>query len=108
MNVGFKAWEAYLYMLEHEDFNELTYYRSLAPRFPEWKTELEIAVDALDECSKYGGFLWSRGIGWEEAGLEKFRSKDERKILADEGQKAMRKDMEAVEQFEKILKNENK
>ena len=47
--------------------------------------------------------MWSQGIDWEGAGLEKFRSKEGRKILADEGRKAMQKDMEAVEQFEKIL-----
>jgi len=131
-NVGFAAWEAYLHMLEHEDLSELSpekvidilgqycdglcqiwgrygglpYYRSLALRFPEWKTELEIAIDALDECSKYGGFLWSRGIGWEGEALEKFRDSAVRKILADEGRKAMQKDMEAVQQFEKILKKE--
>lgn len=132
MNVGFAAWKEYLYMLEHENLSEsssekvndilgqycdglcqiwgrnggLPYYRSLASRFPEWKGELEIAINALDECSKYGGFLWSQGIGWKGAGLEKFRSKDGRKILADEGRKAMQKDMEAIEQFEKILKKE--
>jgi len=132
-NVGFAAWEAYLHMLEHEDLSELPtekvadilgqycdglcqiwgrnsglpYYRLLVERFPEWKTEIEIAINALDECSKYGGFLWSQGIGWEGAGLEKFRSKDGRKILADEGRKAMQKDMEAMQQFEKILKKEN-
>ncbi len=129
MITGFAAWEEYLRMLEHEDLSEyssekvndilgqycdglcqiwgrnggLPYYRSLASRFPEWKTELEIAINALDECSKYGGFLWSQGIGWEGVGLEKFCSKDGRKILADEGRKAMQKDMEAIEQFEKIL-----
>ena len=132
MNVGFAAWEAYLSMLEYEDLSELSpeevndilgqycdglcqvwgrngglpYYRSIAARFPEWKPELEIAIDALDECSKYGGFLWSQGIGWEGEGLEKFRSKDGRKILADEGRKAMQKDRTATEQFEKILKKE--
>ena len=132
INVGFAAWEAYLHMLEHEDLSELPpekvgdilgqycdglcqiwgrngglpYYRSLAERFPEWKNELGIAICALDECSKYGGFLWSQGVGWEGAGLEKFRSKEARKILSDEGRKAMLKDMEAIEQFEAILKKE--
>lgn len=129
MLTGFAAWEEYLCMLEHEDLSGLPseqinnilgqycdglcqiwgrngglpYYRSLAGRFPEWKAELEIAINALDECSKYGGFLWSQDIGWEGAGLEKFRSKDGRKILADEGREAMQKDMEVIEQFEKIL-----
>ena len=132
MNVGFAAWESYLYMLEHEDLNALPsekvndilgqycdglcqiwgrngglpYYRSLTECFPEWKPELEIAINALDECSKYGRFLWTQGIGWEGAGLEKFRSKDGRKILADEGRMAMQKDMEAIEQFKKILRKE--
>jgi hypothetical protein len=119
-------------MLEHEDLSDFTsekvndalgqycdglcqiwgrngglpYYRSLAERFPDWKTELETAIDALDECSKYGGFLWTQGIGWEGTGLEKFRSKKVRKILADEGRKAMQKDIEAIEQFERILQKE--
>ena len=131
-HVGFAAWEAYLHMLEHEDLSELLpeqvnnilgqycdglcqiwgrngglpYYRSLVERFPEWKSELDIAIDALDKCAKYGGFLWSQGIGWEGAGLEKFRSKEGRKILADEGRNAMANDMVAIEQFEKILKKE--
>ena len=81
IKVGFSAWEAYLHMLEHEDLSELpsekvadilgqycdglcqiygrqsglSYYTSLASRFPQWKSELETAVEALDECSKYGG-----------------------------------------------------
>lgn len=132
MNVGFAAWEAYLYMIENEDLSVLSphelnnilgqycdglcqiwgrngglpYYRSLSERFPQWKTELEIAINALDECSKYGGFLWSQGIGWEGESLEKFRSRNMRKLLADEGRKAMQNDMIAFEQFEKILANE--
>jgi hypothetical protein len=40
----------------------------------------QIENDFVDKCSKYGGFLWSQGIGWEGAGLENFRSKDGRKI----------------------------
>jgi len=133
---GETAWEAYLSMLEHEDLSALPlsdgkyslnnylgvycdglcqiwerhaalpYYRSLAEKYPEWRDELEIAVAALDECSKYGGFLWSQGITFEGEGLEKFRDPATRKILADEGRKAMQKDMEAIEQFEKILEKE--
>ena len=133
MLVGFAAWDAYLDMLENEDLSRLSndevgdilgqycdglcqiwgrnsglaYYRSVSGRFPEWKTELETAAAALDACANYGGFLWSQGIGWVGDGLEKFRSKDGRKILADEGRRAMQKDREAVEQFEKILEKEN-
>lgn len=84
----------------------LDYYRSLAEKHPEWREELETAVAALDECSKYGGFLWTQGFAFEGEGLEKFRDPAARKILADEGRKAMRKDMEAIEQFEKILEKE--
>lgn len=134
MLIGFAAWDAYLDMLEHEDLGGLSndevgdilgkycdglcqiwgrnsglaYYRSVAERFPEWKTELETAVAALDICANYGGFLWSQGIGWEGEGLEKFRSKEGRKILAEEGRRAMQKDKEAIEQFEKILEKENR
>ena len=85
----------------------LPYYRSLAERYPEWREELEAAVAALDACADYGGFLWSQGFTIDDAGYEKFRDPAARKILADEGRRAMQKDMEAVEQFEKILKKEN-
>jgi len=84
----------------------LDYYRSLADKYPEWREELNIAVAALDECSKYGGFLWGQGFSFEGEGLAKFREPAARKILADEGRKAMQKDIEAIEQFEKILEKE--
>ena len=84
----------------------LPYYRLLAEKYPEWREELNTAVVALDECSKYGGFLWTQGFAFEGEGLEKFRDPAARKILADEGRKAMHKDMEAIEQFEKILRKE--
>ena len=85
----------------------LPYYRSLAEKFPEWREELNAAVAALDVCADYGGFLWKHGFSLEkEPGLEKFRSPEGRKLLADEGRRAMQKDIEAIEQFEKILKKE--
>ena len=84
----------------------MDYYRSLAQNYPEWREELTIAVAVLDKCSEYAGFLWSQGFAFEGEGLEKFRDPAARKILADEGRKAMYKDMEAVEQFEKILQKE--
>ena len=130
--VGFAAWEAYLYDLETADFSQLSadevgisgrmgvycdglcqihgrkealpYYRSLAEKFPEWREELDIAVAALDACADYGGFIWQHVPGIQ--GGETFRDPAVRKILADEGRRAMQKDMEAIEQFEKILKKE--
>ena len=84
----------------------LDYYRLLAEKYPEWRKELNTAVAALDECSKYGGFLWTQWFSFDEKGYEKFRDPAARKILADEGRKAMHKDMEAIEQFEKILRKE--
>lgn len=81
----------------------LPYYHLLAERFPEWKDALETAIQALNECASYGGYLWSQGFTFDEAGFEKFRSHEARKILADAGREAMNKDILAVEQFEKIL-----
>jgi len=135
MRIGFAAWEAYLYDLETADFSGLTieevgisgrmgvycdglcqiygrkealpYYRALAEKFPEWCEELTAAVAALDACADYGGFLWSQGFTIDENGYEKFRDSAARKILADEGRRAMQKDMDAIEQFEKILAKEN-
>lgn len=133
---GFSAWNAYLHMLEYEDLSSLPldmgkdsvklrleiycdglcqiwqrhasldYLYSIAEKYPQWREEINIAAAALNECSKYAGFLWSQGFSFEGEGLEKFRNTAARKILADEGRKAMQKDMEAVEQFEKILKKE--
>jgi len=132
MKVGFAAWELYLHILEHDDFSELSvgevgrrmgiycdglcqiwgrngaldYYRSLLEKFPEWREELETAVAALDTCAKSAGFIWSQGFSTDDFETDKFRDPAKRKILADEGRKAMQKDMEAIEQFEKILKKE--
>lgn len=71
-----------------------------------WCDELNAAADALDDCSKYGGFLWTQGFSFDDSGYEKFRDPSARKILADEGRKAMNKDLEAIQQFEKILSKE--
>ncbi|HBL84679.1 MAG: hypothetical protein A2Y17_11135 [Clostridiales bacterium GWF2_38_85] len=84
----------------------LSYYRSLAGHFPEWSEELNIATEALEACASYGGYLWSQGFSFDVAGYEKFKTPEGRKILADAGCEAMKKDIEAVEQFEKILKKE--
>lgn len=133
---GAAAWEAYLHMLEHEDLSALPlsggkysvhnyfgvycdglcqvwerhaalpYYQALADKYPEWREELNVAIDALHDCSQYGGFLWSQGFAFEGEGLEKFRDPAARKILAEEGRRAMQKDMEAIGQFERILRRE--
>ena len=84
----------------------LSYYRSLAEKFLEWQPALDTAIAALEACANYGGFLWGAGFSFNEAGFEKFRTAEGRKILADAGQEAMEKDMEAVAQFEKILQKE--
>jgi len=127
--VGLAAWESFLYHLENDDFSNLSseevknrffiycdglcqinarksalpYYKHLAEQHPEWREHLEKAIVALDDCASYGGFLWSQGFTFDDAGFEKFRSLQERKILADAGREAMQKDLYAVTQFEKIL-----
>lgn len=127
--VGLAAWESFLRHLEQDDFSQLPseevksrffiycdalcqidarkgalpYYRRLAGRFPEWRGRLEAAIQALADCAAYGGFLWGQGFTFDEAGFEKFRSPEARKVLADAGREAMEKDRFAVEQFEKLL-----
>lgn len=127
--VGLAAWESFLHHLEHDDFSLLSsedvkgrfgiycdtlcqiyarkgalpYYSYLAEQFPEWRNKLETAIQALDDCASYGGFLWGQGFTFDEAGIEKFRSPKAREILADAGREAMKKDKIAVEQFEKIF-----
>ncbi|MCL2545740.1 MAG: AraC family transcriptional regulator [Oscillospiraceae bacterium] len=130
--IGFNAWQAYLHDLESADFSALSadevgiegrmgvycdglcqiygrkealpYYRSLAEKFPEWQSELMIAIEALDECADYGGFIWKHVPG--VTGGETFRDPAVRKVLADEGRRAMGKEAEAIEQFVRILEKE--
>lgn len=90
----------------HARNGALPYYRSLAEKFPEWKVELDIAIQALEACSAYGGFLWKQGFTFDGEGFAKFKTAQARKILADAGRDAMEKDTVAVEQFEKILRKE--
>jgi AraC-like DNA-binding protein len=127
--VGLAAWESFLHHLEQDDFSQLTsedvksrffiycdalaqidarkgalpYYHHLAEQFPEWRNKLEPAIQALEDCASYGGFLWGQGFTFDDAGFEKFRSPEARKILAEGGREAMGKDLFAVVQFEKIL-----
>lgn len=129
--IGLAAWKSFLYHLEQDDFSELTseevktrffiycdalcqiyarngalpYYKYLADQFPEWRSELEKAVQVLERCASYGGFLWEQGFTFDDAGFEKFRSPEARKVLADAGHQAMLMDQLAVEQFEKILES---
>ena len=124
-------WESYLHDLEHDDFSpiddsesgrrfgiycdglcqiwarneSLAFYKDLAERYPEWREELLVAVDALDACSQYGGFVWTLGFTKENF-AEKFRDLAVRKALAEEGQRAMQKDMEAIVQFEAMVESE--
>ncbi|NPV79751.1 MAG: helix-turn-helix transcriptional regulator [Firmicutes bacterium] len=84
----------------------LPYYKRLVEKFPEWAQELNIAITAWQDCAGYGGYLWSQGFSFDDKGYEKFRSPEMRRILADEGRRAMKKEIEAIEQIEKILQKE--
>lgn len=127
--VGLAAWASFLHHLAKDDFSSLTpsqlkdrfiiycdalcqidarreplpYYRQLAGLFPQWKQALETASAAWEECASYGGFLWSRGFTFDQAGFEKFRSVEERAVLAEAGCAAMQQEEQAVKQIESIL-----
>lgn len=80
------------------------YCKELAEKYPEWCTELMAAADAWETCGRYAGFLWSLGLSFNDTGYEKFREPETRKILADEGRRAMELDRTAVNQIETILR----
>ncbi len=84
----------------------LPYYKRIAEAYPKWANEINAAISAWEKCAKYGGFLWSQGFSFDESGYKKFQDAAMRKILADEGRKAMYEDIEAVDQIEKILSKE--
>jgi AraC-like DNA-binding protein len=90
----------------HERSVVLPYYGAITDKYPQWKDELLQAIDAWRDCASYGGFLWSQGLSFSEEGFKKFRDPAIRKILADEGIRCMKKDMEAIEHIENILKME--
>ncbi|MCL2405796.1 MAG: helix-turn-helix transcriptional regulator, partial [Defluviitaleaceae bacterium] len=128
--VGFAAWESFLHDLEHDDFStiddsesgrrfgiycdglcqiwarneSLPFYIGLAQRYPGWQKELLAAADALEACAQYAGFVWSLGFTKDNFAV-KFRDSAIRKILADEGRKAMQYDRAAITQFEYIIQN---
>lgn len=130
--VGFAAWESYLHHLEHDDFSGLSfeevkarffiycdglcqifernqaldYYRALSEQFPEWREDLQTAIDKLKVCACYGGYLWEHGFTFDDPGFEKFRDPAARKMLAEAGREALRNDREAVALFESILRRE--
>ncbi|MEM3907824.1 MAG: hypothetical protein QXZ17_13365 [Nitrososphaerota archaeon] len=89
----------------HERGVALSYYKKLSDEVPEWRPELEQAISAWQECANYGGFLW-KYMSMDNAGLEKFRSLELRKTLADEGRRAMGKDIEAISHIKRILERE--
>lgn len=86
----------------YERHNVLPYYRSLAEKFPEWSDSLLPAVEAWEDCSSYGGYLW-KYMGMNNEGLEKFRTPELRKILATEGYRCREKDKEAIGWIDKLL-----
>jgi len=89
----------------YERHNVLPYYRNLAALFPEWAENLHHAIDAWEDCTSYGGYLW-KYMGMNDEGLEKFRTPELRKILATEGYRCMEKDKEAIGYIEKLLAKE--
>ena len=89
----------------HERGIALPYYTRLAEIVPQWSSELNSAIDAWRECASYGGYLWNH-LTMDDAGYEKFRTPQIRKILADEGRRCMRKDIEAVGYIQKLLEKQ--
>jgi len=89
----------------HERGVALHYYQYLAEKYPEWQIHLLPAIAAWKECSAYGGFLW-KYVTMDPKGYEKFTDPAIRKILADEGRRSMKKDREAIEHIEELLKHE--
>lgn len=86
----------------HERGVALPFYRKLAESVPEWADDLKPAIEAWKECSEYGGFLWQH-MSNDDSGLEKFRTPELRKVLADEGYRSMEKDIAAIEHIENLL-----
>ncbi len=86
----------------HERGAALPFYERMAREYPECAKPLGEAIDAWRACSVYGGFLWSH-LTMDEAGFIKFADPKIRKILADEGRRAMELDRRAVEAVRGLL-----
>lgn len=81
----------------------VSFYRKLAGRYPQWSDHLLSAVAAWEACAQYGGFLWKQGLSFDAAGFERFGSPEIRKVLAEQGRKAMEQDMQAVNHIRQII-----
>lgn len=86
----------------HERGIAVPYWEKLAEQAPEWRTELSAAIDAWKQCATYGGFLWKH---MRMSDMDKFRTPELRKILADEGRRCMQKDSEAIAHVERLLES---
>ncbi len=86
----------------HERSAALQFHERMASAYPEWAQPLNEAIDAWRACSEYGGFLW-KYLAMNEAGYVKFADPAIRKVLADEGRRAMELDRQAVEAVRTLL-----
>ncbi len=80
----------------------LPYWESVHTENPDWAEPIAEAIDAWRACAQYGGFLWKH-LTNDEAGFRKFADPAIRKILADEGRRAMALDQAAVAAIRKLL-----
>jgi hypothetical protein len=86
----------------HERGVALPYWEKVRAENPDWAEPIAEAMDAWRACAAYGGFLWNH-LTMDEAGYRKFADPGVRKILAEEGHRAMELDRKAVEAIGKIL-----
>lgn len=87
----------------HERGVALPFWERMKAENPDWVEPLSEAIEAWRACSAYGGFLWKH-LTMNEAGYLKFADPAVRKILADEGRRAMALDRKAVEAVEKMIR----
>lgn len=80
----------------------LPYWENVLKENPDWAEPISAAMDAWRACAQYGGFLWKH-LTNDEAGFGKFAEPATRKILADEGRRAMELDKKAVAAIGKLL-----
>lgn len=87
----------------HERGVALPFWERMKAKNPDWAEPLGEAIEAWRACAAYGGFLWKH-LTMNEAGYQKFADPGIRRILAEEGRRAMALDRKAVEAVEKIIR----
>lgn len=89
----------------HERGMALPFWEQMRETYLEWQEPLNEAIGVWRKCAEYGGFLWQY-VSMDETGYKQFARPEIRKLLSEEGRRAMALDRQAIAAVQQLLKDE--